>query len=182
MTSRDGTVRKEGDQTIIRFERELDHPVETVWETITDQQRMRGWLSEDATVDLRVGGTVRMNDHEIDSTVVALEPPHVFEYGWSGPHWDGGTVRWELAAAGSGTRLVLTHRMNSMSEEEAEGFKQRFPDLPEGWEPVSSTLAGWHTILDRLVPALDGAAQPPGDMVDSGWRELNDHYKHVLAR
>ena len=175
----DGTVTTSGNTWTLRFERDLKHPIEKVWDALTNNVRLKDWLAEDGTIELRKGGSVRLNDHEIDSTIVDLDPPRVIEYGWSGPHWDGGTVRWELSPTASGTRLELTHRMNTMSPEEIEGFKERFPDLPEGWDPLPSTLAGWHSILERFVAAVDGT--PISDDMDH-WRELHEHYKASLTR
>ena len=178
--TKNGNVTVDGDVWILTFERELKHPVEKVWAKLTDTSQMRDWLSKDATIEPHVGGVIQMRDHHIESTVVAYEPPRVLEFGWSGPLWEDGTVRWQLEPTASGTRLVLTHRMNAMSEADAERFKGNYPhDLPEGWEPLPSTLAGWHTILDALDAALEGA---PSDEDMSGWLDLNRYYKSALTR
>jgi len=177
--TKEGTVTVEGNRWILRFERELQHPPQTVWSKLTDTEQMKSWLSKDATVDLRVGGAIKMNDHQIDSTIVALDPPRVLEFGWSGPFWDGGTVRWELEPTDTGTRLVLVHSMDAMSEADAKAFKDRYPyDLPEGWEPLPSTLAGWHSILDALDSTLAGK-DVPEDM--SKWLGLNERYKEQVG-
>jgi uncharacterized protein YndB with AHSA1/START domain len=175
----DGTVTTTGDTWTLRFERNLDHPIEKVWDALTNNARLKEWLADDGEIDLRPGGRVVLKDHVVDSTIVDLDPPNAIEYGWKGEYYDGGTVRWELSSTPDGTRLQLTHRMNVMSQEEAEAFKERMPGLPDGWEPLSSTLAGWHTILDRFVAAVDGTPIP--DDMDR-WRELHEHYKASLTR
>lgn len=176
--SREGTFTTTSDGWRLRFARDLNHPVEKVWAALTETDQMKDWLSKDAHFDFKVGGRVSMNDHEIESTITAFEAPKLIEYGWDGPHWQGGTVRWELAPTSNGTRLTLTHDLPAMSEQEAEEFKERFEGLPEGWEPRSSTLAGWHSILDRLEAAVDG--NPIADDIDK-WRELNERYQKVGA-
>jgi hypothetical protein len=45
---------------------------------------------------------------------------------------------------------------------------------------VSSTLAGWHEILDRLGRALDGDTNESFDVRRSRWAELNEHYKQLV--
>jgi uncharacterized protein YndB with AHSA1/START domain len=175
----DGTVSTSGNTWTLRFERDLKHPIEKVWDALTNNSAIKEWLADDGDIELREGGRVRLKDHEIDSTIVDLDPPRVIEYGWRGPHYDGGTVRWELQPTESGTRLELTHRVDVMSPEKAEEFKQRMPDLPEGWEPLPSTLAGWHSILERFMAAVDGS--PIGDDMDR-WRQLHEHYKVSLTR
>ena len=177
--SRDGTIRAEGDLRVIRFERELPHAVDDVWQMLTDTEKWKQWLTSEGTLDLRVGGKVVMNEHEIDSTVIALEPPRVFEFGWDGPHWKGGTVRFELEPTDNGTRVVLTHRTPTMTPDEAAEFKARYPgDLPEDWEPMPSTLAGWHVILNALEQALESG---DGSAAFNEWATLNQHYKPVVS-
>jgi uncharacterized protein YndB with AHSA1/START domain len=177
--TREGTVTVEEQCWILTFERELKHPIEEVWAKLTDTTQMRDWLSKDATLEPRAGGVVQMRDHHIDSTVVAYEPPRLLEFGWSGPLWEGGTVRWELEPSAAGTRVVLRHRMPMMSESDAKGFMDRYPyDLPEGWEPLPSTLAGWHSMLDALDTVLAGTT-PSEDM--GPWLELNRRYKDRIG-
>jgi uncharacterized protein YndB with AHSA1/START domain len=173
-----GSYDATDDQVTLTFERDLEHPLDKVWDHLTSNDKLSGWLSEDGTIELRKGGRVSFNDHEIESTIVDLDPPRVIEFGWSGKSWEGGTVRWELTPADSGTKLVLTHRFDVMTPEKTAEFKAAHPDLPDGWEPRSSTLAGWHSILDAFARKLDG--KPAGDGM-ARWAELNDVYKERIG-
>ena len=93
----DGTVQQIDDGFVIRFERELSHPVETVWGALTRSERISDWLGgEGSHIEPRVGGRVQLPAHGIESTVSAVEPGRVIEFGWKTAEWDGGTVRWEL--------------------------------------------------------------------------------------
>jgi uncharacterized protein YndB with AHSA1/START domain len=38
--TRDGSVERIGDQRVLRFERRLQHPVERVWDAITEPDQM----------------------------------------------------------------------------------------------------------------------------------------------
>jgi uncharacterized protein YndB with AHSA1/START domain len=176
----DGTLTRTDAGYALRFQRELAHPVEKVWAALTQPEHMRGWLSDEAEVDLRVGGTVVFHDHQNFGNITALEERKTLAFEWKGADWDGGIVTWELSPIPSGTRLVLTHEMPAMSDEEAEQFRKDHPGLPEGWEPVSSTLAGWHEIVDRLDRALRGEANESFDVRRSRWAELNEHYKQLV--
>lgn len=175
----EGTVREVGGSYELRFERTLPYPMGKVWAALTEPRVFGDWLAEDGEIELRVGGRVSMPSHGIQSTVTAIEPPKLIEYGWKGADWDGGTVRWELDPGDAGTLLLLTHRMEKMSDDEQRDFRRRFPDLPDGWQQLSSTLAGWHTILERLPGALDGKPTP---WSMDHWMKLNEHYKQVAAR
>jgi uncharacterized protein YndB with AHSA1/START domain len=182
----DGNLRELEHGVELRFERDFRHPVDKVWAALTRPEKMREWLS-DGEVDLRLGGRVYLKGDEIESTITELEPPHVIQYGWRGKDWDGGQIRWELAPTDDGTRLVFTHVFTPFSEAEADEFRTKH-EVPEGWDPLPSTLAGWHSILAKLSSALDGHPQTAaldwrkdGEAL-RGWEELNEHYKKVLAR
>jgi uncharacterized protein YndB with AHSA1/START domain len=176
----DGTLTQTKDGYALRFERELHHPAAKVWAALTQPERMKGWLSDNAEVDLRVGGVVRFHDHQNWGHITDLQDGSVIAFEWRGDDWDGGIVRWEITPSDGGTHLVLTHEMPPMSDAEAEQFMKDHPGLPDGWHPVSSTLAGWHEIVDRLGRALDGEANEDFDVRHSRWAELNEHYKQLV--
>lgn len=114
----------------------------------------------------------------------ALDPPKLIQYGWKTAEWDGGQIRWELDPTQTGTRLVLTHVFTPPTDEEANELRETH-DLPPGWDPLPSTLAGWHTILANLSSALDGSPRGStlqGGKAMEGWQEQNEHYKKVLVR
>lgn len=173
----DGTVRQLEDGYELRFERHFPHSIDKVWAALTEPERFKDWLSEGGEIELRVGGRVYLAGDEIDSTVTELDPPRVIAYGWKGAEWDGGVVRWQLDAAGDGTKVVLTHEIPPMSPGEADEFRERL-GLPEGWHPQSSTLAGWHLILGRLGDALDGT---PSEFPMDQWKVLNERYKQRIV-
>jgi uncharacterized protein YndB with AHSA1/START domain len=182
----DGTVKAVGDEYQLRFERDLPHPVEKVWAFLTEPDKLKTWLA-DGEIDLRVGGRVFLEGDNIDSHVTALEPGRVLAFGWKTADWDGGIIRFELEPTSDGTRLNFTHDMSKLSDEAKRELMDKI-EVPEGWDQLPSTLAGWHSIFDRLGKALDGSAQRSSlDWREAGkdaldeWRALNEHYKKVLA-
>jgi uncharacterized protein YndB with AHSA1/START domain len=182
----DGTVKQLKDGVELRFERDFAHPIEEVWAALTEPARLKDWLAE-AEIDLRPGGRVHLKGDEIESTITAIESQKVIQYGWKSADWDGGQIRWELQPTDSGTHLTFTHVFTPMTADEAEEFRAK-NELPPGWDPLPSTLAGWHSILDKLVNALGGRPEGPAlnwradNPAMQGWDELNEHYKKVLAR
>ena len=155
--SRYGTVHEHEDGYQLRFERHLLHPVEKVWDALTNPAQRAQWLAP-GELELTLGGRVSLaftdGDGVIDGQVTAIAPPRLLEFTWTDQDNDFGFVRWELVGDDGDTRLVLTHTV----PESARGF-----GLP--------MLAGWHSLLDQLAALLDD--QP---FARDRWQELHDDY------
>src|SRR5439155_2460283 len=84
-----GSVSIEGDHATLHFERTLQHPIEKVWDALTDPEQLRGWFMTEAVLEGRVGGTVDMvsgpSKFHWTGKVLAWEPPHKLEYEWKAP-------------------------------------------------------------------------------------------------
>ena len=152
-----GSVHERADDYQLRFERHLLHPVEQVWAALTNPRQLAQWLAP-GEIDLTLGGRVYLaftdGDSVIDGRVTAIAPPRLLEFTWTEKDNDRGIVRWELVAAGGGTRLILTHTVPAAARDFG---------LP--------ALAGWHSLLEKLAALLDG--QP---FARDRWQELHDHY------
>lgn len=171
-----GTARRVDDGYMLTFERNLRHPIDEVWTALTDTSRISNWLGGDgSSIELRVGGRVKFPQHQVESTVVALDPPRMIEWGWKSPanDWDGGTVRWELSESGQGTRLTLTHHMHEIDAETERRIMKGTGIDPDEFPTIPRTLAGWHTLLDQLECDLDAAPLPAEDH----WRKVFETYK-----
>lgn len=157
--TRYGRVHKREDDYQLRFERHLAQPIERVWAALTTPAQLAQWFAP-GEIALTLGGEIHLafddGDGVIDGEVTALEPPHLLEFTWTDHGKDLGLVRWELAPAENGTRLVLIHTISD-----------RAPDfgLP--------ALAGWTMMLGRLAALLDGRPVPP---LGEGWQDHYDHY------
>jgi uncharacterized protein YndB with AHSA1/START domain len=138
--------RRDDGRFELRFARHLAHPIDKVWRAITDPEQLRAWFPAAVDMDLAVGAKLRFEltpeaqqRHEIpdeDMTsygeVVAVDPPRLLEYTWSGE-----ILRWELEPTADGCRLRLTNV-----------FDDRAMAADDG--------AGWHVALEALGMALDG--------------------------
>lgn len=76
----------------LRLTRRYAEPPAVVWRALTDPVSLERWLRPGFDVPRR-----------------EVEPGRVLELDWRPPGEDPSVVRIELAAAGSGTRLVLDH-------------------------------------------------------------------------
>ena len=148
----DGIVEQARDgSTQIRFVRRLPHPVDRVWEALTDPAELHRWWG-DTDLELAQGGrfTLRWRNKDpegnvasLDGTITKLDPPRFLEisatWGATGSPDPGtsATLTWELEAAGDHTVLHFTNTL---------------PTPPDG----STTAAGWHLHLDALATTLAG--------------------------
>jgi uncharacterized protein YndB with AHSA1/START domain len=148
----DGVVEKGPDgSTQVRFVRRLSHPVDRVWQALTDPAELRKWWGE-TELDLVAGGRFalrwRNTDQEgdvatLDGTIDKVDPPRLLEitaaWGSTGSDDPGAatTLTWELEPEGDHTILRFTNTVSAPAD-----------DL--------STAAGWHLHLDALATVLAG--------------------------
>jgi uncharacterized protein YndB with AHSA1/START domain len=137
--------------TGLRIERTLPAPPERVWRAFTDGAALAAWFwpahfATTARVDPRPGGEWRIAAQSglaVSGRFRVVEAPRRLVFTW---RWDGADeqtlVTIELAEAGEGTALVLTH----------EGF-------PEG-PTRDDHRTGWSDCLDRLPAWLGRDSHP----------------------
>lgn len=120
----------------IGFDWTLDHDPGAVWTALSTAESLSRWLGCQATLAPVPGGKMRFDwgeDGVVEGVVTEVEVPRVLRYTWDGTS----TVRWEIAPAGDGTRLRLTHSVLATPEAE-----------------VRDLAAGWHDFLDALLAEL----------------------------
>jgi uncharacterized protein YndB with AHSA1/START domain len=134
-----------------QIEREIliEAPIEVVWGVVTEPEQIRKWFTDDAEVELRVGGAGRVRFKSGDSyqlQIEALEPPRRFAFRWVQP--EGSPVRagnsmlveFTLHEEASSTRLrVVESGFDTIDWSDEK--KARYAD---------DHASGWHTILNRL--------------------------------
>jgi uncharacterized protein YndB with AHSA1/START domain len=111
-----------------------------VYEALTTAEAIRGWWTQNAFLDAKVGGTgvFDFSGHTAPTkvTIEALAPP--VRVAWKTlssfhPEWLGTTISFDLAPAGADTALVFNHR----------GFRHadnRFDLFTKGWAHYLSSL------------------------------------------
>lgn len=157
----------DGRWTVI-LTRELSHPVNRVWEALTEPEQLRKWAPFTANRDLAATGEMIMtmidgadSSEDVDhaGSVLESDPPRLLVY-----RWGEDVLRWELTATNGGTTLVLRHTL-----------------VDAGL--TSAVAAGWHLCLDAANAMMDGI--PIGPVVgqrakDYGWDDLNQRYAEIL--
>ena len=132
----------------IHAEIEIAAPPEAVFHALTTPSELMTWwgrpemYTHDAwELDLRVGGKWKSQGHGADGRVfsvegeyVELDPPRLLVFTWqaSFDSMNTTTVRYDLAPAGSGTRLTLTHSGFGDRTESAQNHTNGWPRIM-GW-------------------------------------------------
>ncbi len=142
-------------RTVVRLERTFNHPVERVWDAITDPAQVVEWWCGmvEAEVDLREGGSyvirwvpevadeisARSPDEPLvtEDTILRLEPPHILEHTLDGSAET--IVLWELSPDGDGTRLRVSHTV-----------------APDKVGTAPEYLSGWGMCLIFMRRMLEG--------------------------
>jgi uncharacterized protein YndB with AHSA1/START domain len=161
----------------VRFERILNAPVERVWDYLTVPDLRQTWLGG-GSIELVPGGHATLlydnanltdepmpadddafEPHVEESTVIAVDPPHLLSYTWGEWFGQNCVVSYELEPVGDKTRLVLTHSRVASVE-------------------LSLDVArGWHVQLDVLAARIDGTPLPHlWDRFD----EVGKHYATLI--
>ncbi|MFD0202869.1 MULTISPECIES: SRPBCC domain-containing protein [Saccharothrix] len=137
-----------------RIERvvEIAQPPGAVWAAITTAEGLGAWFGDDATIDLRPGGTARMSWNDgptVEMRVERVEEPTVFGFTWPMfglPEDDPrrSYVEFTLEPVGSGTRLTVVET----------GFAQLSEDLYG--KAYDAHREGWASELGELVDHVNG--------------------------
>ncbi|MFF7892850.1 SRPBCC family protein [Streptomyces sp. NPDC007907] len=142
----------------VRFSRLYDHPVDRVWQFVTDPDELERWFPSRAEIELRPGGTVTFSGdpHMEDSTgrVLAVDPPRHLSF-----EWGGDELHFDLEQTGErSTRFTLTNVLDTDESAARNGA---------GWEVCLAAL-------DARARGEETAAPHAG--ADAPWKELYAAY------
>lgn len=138
-----------------RIERtvEVAQPPAIVWAALTTAEGLSAWFGNEASIDLRPGGSARMTwtgGESADMRVERVEEPVVFGFTWhiyGLPEGDPRRtyVEFTLEPTGAGTRLTVVET----------GFAQLPDDVYRA--AYDGNTSGWASELGELVTYLDAA-------------------------
>lgn len=132
-----GKVSKEADGFKVVFERTLNHPIEKVWDAITNPEKLKIWFT-DFEMQLLANSPMKITFRDNTRTVTTgkvLEVNKPNRFVWS---WEEELAVWELTAlSDKSCKLVFTY--------------SKLPDHYAAGAP-----AGFHSLLERLESYLGG--------------------------
>jgi len=136
--SRHGIVAELPDGRVtVSFERTLKHPIEKIWQAISDPDSLADWFPEirvdhaNGTFQIWFGGDCDGPPH-VEGALRA-EPPHLLIMG---------SMKYELTEINDGTLLKFTDILVFTGNRSRQ-------------EIALAVLGGWHAFMDRLCLALD---------------------------
>ena len=127
----------------------IAHPPEKVWAALTTAEGLAAWFGNEATIDLRPGGSARMRwtgGPTVEMRVERVEEPTVFGFTWPvyGLAEDDPRrtyVEFTLEPAGSGTRLTVVETGFAQLPEDV--YRKAFDGNTEGWAKELGELADY---------------------------------------
>ena len=142
----------------VRFSRTYDHPIERVWQFVTDAEELAHWFPSRAEIDPRPGGTINFsgdpNMPESTGRVLALDEPRHLSF-----EWGGDELHFDLEALGDKrTRFTLTNVLQAA-------------------DTASRNGAGWEVCLAALDAKARGERpEGPHAAASTPWKEFYDRY------
>jgi uncharacterized protein YndB with AHSA1/START domain len=145
----------------LRFSRSYPHPVDRVWQAVTEPDHLAVWFPQTVVGDLLVPGASLQFESSIEDVpvfegkVLKVEPPRMLEF-----EWGTDVIRIELLPVEEGCRLTLTDTLDVLGKAARDG-------------------AGWHACLDFLEAAVEGI-EPSFTSVDR-WRAVHPEYVRAFG-
>jgi uncharacterized protein YndB with AHSA1/START domain len=116
---------------------------ERVFRALTEKAELEAWFVKEATVDLRVGGAIRLfwDPTSVEGVFLEVDPPHRLVFTWDErPSADGTTTSaFTLTAEGDGTRLHLRHSGFGAGD----AWDRLYDGVYSGWDEELGHLRAW---------------------------------------
>ena len=146
MIDNQGKLEKEPDGYKVTFDRVYNHPVQAVWDAITNPTKLELWFMK-VKMDFVAGGAMTIYFGDADNTeshaeIVSIDKEKRFEYIWKNEDGPDEHALWELFPVGENKcRLILTYSRISESY-------------------AINVSAGWHMMMNHLEEVLNGRTEP----------------------
>ncbi|RMI37653.1 hypothetical protein EBO15_35340 [Actinomadura harenae] len=177
----DGTIERDGDRALFRYERRYDHPVGDTWRVITTPSEISQWMGVDVEAfDLRPDGKIIMvhsspkgAQMRVEDRVIEVEPPRRLEHTYFNEMNPSAVVIWKVDEAGGGSTITLTHTMD-LGEVRAAAQGQDIDPVMV----LARNGAGWHHLLDMIAVRLRGEEVP--EWTEEDRKALQKHYVELV--
>ncbi|MDP1455941.1 SRPBCC family protein [Bacillus wiedmannii] len=142
---------------IVKFERRFPNTIEEVWSVLTENSKLKKWMSNLQIESLKTGGIIKfdmMDGSFINMDILERQVNSVLEF-----TWDKDRVRFEIHKEESGTLLLLKEYIHVLTDH------------------TPKDIAGWHICLDLFSSVLEGKEK---EFSKDEWQQWFETYKNKI--
>ncbi|MED3078480.1 SRPBCC family protein [Bacillus wiedmannii] len=147
-------IDKQGNEYVVQFERYFSYSIEEVWSVLTENSKLKKWMSNLQIESLKTGGIIKfdmMDSSFINIDILECQVNSVLEF-----TWDKDRVRFEIHKEESGTLLLLKEYIHVLTDH------------------TPKDIAGWHICLDLFSSVLEGKEK---EFSKDEWQQWFEIYK-----
>ncbi|RWS44621.1 SRPBCC family protein [Bacillus mycoides] len=147
-------IEKQTDGYIIKFERQFPNTIEEVWSVLTENSKLKKWMSNLQIENLKTGGIIKfdmMDGSFLNIDILECQLNSVLEF-----TWDKDRVRFEINKEENGSLLLLKEYIHELTDH------------------TPKYIAGWHICLDLFSSVLEGKEK---EFSKEEWRKWFEKYK-----
>ncbi|EMY8531762.1 SRPBCC family protein [Bacillus cereus group sp. TH43LC] len=139
---------------IVKFERHFSYSIEEVWSVLTENSKLKKWMSNLQIESLKTNGVIKfdmMDGSFINIDIIECQQNSVLEF-----TWDKDRVRFEIHKRDNGTLLLLQEYIHELTDH------------------TPKDIAGWHICLDLFSAVLEGEEK---EFSKDKWQQWFEIYK-----
>ncbi|MBZ4222354.1 SRPBCC family protein [Bacillus wiedmannii] len=150
-------IDKQGNEHLVQFERYFSYSIEEVWSVLTENSKLKKWMSNLQIESLKTGGIIKfdmMDGSFINIDILECQVNSVLEF-----TWDKDRVRFEIHKEESGTLLLLKEYIHVVTDH------------------TPKDIAGWHICLNLFSSVLEGEEK---EFSKDEWQQWFETYKDKI--
>ncbi|MFK4289764.1 SRPBCC family protein [Bacillus sp. RC250] len=147
-------IEKQTDGYIVKFERQLSYTIEEVWSVLTENSKLKKWMSNLQIENLKTGGIIKfdmMDGSFLNIDILECQLNSVLEF-----TWDKDRVRFEIHKEENGSLLLLKEYIHELTDH------------------TPKDIAGWHICLDLFSSVLE---EEEKEFSKNEWQQWFEKYK-----
>ncbi|HHY0841263.1 TPA: SRPBCC family protein [Bacillus cereus] len=152
-------IGKLTDGYIVEFERQFSYTIEEVWSVLTENSKLKKWMSNLQIESLKTNGVIKfdmMDGSFINIDIIECQQNSVLEF-----TWDKDRVRFEIHKEDNGTLLLLKEYIHVLTDH------------------TPKDIAGWHICLELFSAVLEGEEK---EFSKDKWQQWFEIYKDKVLK
>ncbi|EJP98167.1 SRPBCC family protein [Bacillus cereus] len=150
-------IEKQTDGYIVKFERQFSYTIEEVWSVLTENSKLKKWMSNLQIENLKTGGIIKfdmMDGSFLNIDILECQLNSVLEF-----TWDKDRVRFEIHKEENGSLLLLKEYIHELTDH------------------TPKDIAGWHICLDLFSSVLE---EEEKGFSKNEWQQWFEKYKDKI--